>query len=481
MEEGASNPKVSVKTLVLNNKGKKLFEYEGFLKTSPAAFKDNDDYIKKTARAVDIGGTLKRDIDSFENQLEENHLTEDETKTLGKKLKSLKDDLKIWQSLGSSEKKLKGLALLLPGTLQGNEAAFLPNIKKVDPENPQKVVRLTSVNLEDVIKAIDEEGTVKRSKNMKFVPIKDLGATGLAVLKKFMTVPEYKKRVDKGFFMTVMHPGGGYGEVDIKLKDDTRVSIETNESGHKLHQNILTNSPEPERLGAMGASVKKALSNYAEKIGITNPAEIDEIIKTGAGQMTTSPQIRLHNKNNGQAINILLNTGIYEASNQGPQSTLLTVKAEGMDVFHKASKYVVDSFANNIAVGAISKITEGVNVVAVSGPLAMGLDKTIKTNPELYEATDMRTLVFKFIDRNAKNDETIKDNIKRCGFDIVCDERVSVKNNTEGGAMLLKGKVKTFARRGEWIDVPLKSFKQHDKTIFEQIQIVAKQTLKKIR
>lgn len=498
LENGASNPQISTKGSVLVNEyvtvfGQrimkkfwkdpvKLFGMDGFLKDTAEPFKDNQDYMQKIASAADVEDFLKRRLRDVNAQLESNNLSEKEDADLEYKAEKLRGKLKKWKELPAREKRLEGLALLLPGTVENNKATYIPNIKRVKqtaeitPESPEKTVRLTNVNLIETIEEIKNQGSIEVAKKVKFIPAKDLAATGVAVFEKFANDYKYKHYIKDGLAMTVIHPGGGYGDVDIDVRGSL-VNIRTNEIGHDYKHNILNGKQE--RLGAIGASVPKVLSNFAEKIGITSKEDIETIKKTGLGEMATSPQVRLNNKNHSRAIDILLQTGVYELVGKGQDNTLLKVKPEAMETYNTATKYVVDSYANNLAVASIPKIAKSNQLVVLSGPMTMGINESIMNAPELYGAKDLRELTFNFIARNTKGDETIADNIGK--FNIICDKNISVKNNTRGGEMLLTGKVITHPNRGQWLDLPLKDFVKKDKTIIDKAKIITKQAIRKIR
>jgi len=229
----------------------------------------------------------------------------------------------------------------------------------------------------------------------------------------------------------------------------------------------------------MGASVPSLLNNYAQQIGITNKDDLEIIKKTGVGEMATSSQVRLSNKNCEKAIEVLLQTGIYEQIGKGPDNTLLSIKPEALETYNKATRYAVNSYANNIAVASIPKIAKSNQLVILSGPMTMGINESIQNAPELYGAKDLRELAFKYIAENTKGDETIADNIGK--FDIICDKRVSVKNNTRGGEMLLTGKVITHPNRGQWLDLPLKDFVKSDKTVIDTVRVLGKKALRRLK
>ncbi len=454
---GASDPRGSLKVLVQDNKGKDMFEYNGFVNDSVKGFENNDDFIRKIAQAIDVEGLIDNDIKVIKTQLADNSLSDDLKENLNNKLDKLQSNKKMLQNRSSAEKKLTGFALLLPGTLQGKMALFLPNLKRKDESDPTKLVRLTEINLNKVLNEVESQGKVKVAKDVKFIPVKDLAGTGLGVAQKIISHPEYSKRFSRGFFAAIVQTGGGFGAVDVKLMQNSKVNIETNECGHDIYFNILNGKKQ--RLGKMGASTKDIIRNFSEKMGIIDTDNVKALISTGLGQLATNTQIRLNNLKDSEAIKVLLSTGCYDIVNKDSQSVLLKVNSNSIEKFMNASKYALHSYVNAIAVYAITRINRGANLFVISGPLAMGLNETISQNPKDYEAKNLRELIYKYIDINDDLDETRINLAKYNKFDIVCDKAVSVANNTSGGALLLAEKIKAFSRRGEWMSVPIKILK----------------------
>lgn len=453
---GASDPRGSMKILVQDNQGKDLFEYKGYVNNTIKGFESNDDFTNKIAKAVDVESLLKKDIVSVGNQLKRNHLSAEEHEKLTEKLDDLKRKQNILKNQSKEDKKLTGFALLLPGTLQGHIALIMANLKKIDKTAPGGLSSLIKVDLDNIITKIRENGKVEIADNFKFMPVKDLSGTGLGIAAKIANSPEYGYRFTKGFYAVAVQTGGGFGAVDIKLKSDNEVDIETDECGHDLYHDDKTGKEL--RLGKLGASTGSVIENFATSLGITNPADQKALTQTGMAQLATQKEIKLNNEKDEAAIKVLLDTGMYEIADKRSETTIVKVKDDSIADFNKASRTAVRAYAYALALHAITKIDRGANLYVVSGPLAMGLNNTIKDDPEVYGADDMRDLIFKMIDSRVGNDVTC--NIMREGhdFDIVCDKSMSVADNTSGGSLLLEDNANLFARRGEWLKVPTEAF-----------------------
>lgn len=481
---GASDPRGSLKILVQDNQNNDLFEYKGFVNDTTAGFEDNDDFVKKIAQATDVETLIAKDQETIKTRIIQNNLSADEKEKLFEKLNELEINKKILQNRTPQEKKLTGLALLLPGTIQQKTALFMANLKKVDPNAQGGVSSLTNVNLDKVIAEIKAQGKVKLADRFDikkdFVPCKDLAGTGIGIAKKIANHSIFKDRFDKGFFGVAVQTGGGFGAVNIKLKQDSRVSIETDESGHDLYYDPKTGKEI--RLGKLGASTGSVIENYATKMGITATDDIEALKKTGMAQLATDEEIKLNNAKDAAAIEVLKKTGAYDITNAGLANTTLKVKNSHLATFKDATSYSIGAYADTLARHAITKINRGANLYVVSGPLAMGLNRSIKADPQNFgtDVKDMRDLILKSIDSHIKNDYTPNALREANHFDVICDPSLSVDNNTSGGSLLISKNARKkmdVARRGEWMDVPLDVLKTKGNNIFT---VIKTNTAKKI-
>ena len=126
---GASDPRASLKVKYQDNNGKDLFVYKDFLNDTTAGFKDNNDFVKKIANVLDIGGVLDKSIKSKEKQIKAPNISDVRRAEIEKGLAELKEKKAAFDSQTPEDKKLTGVALLLPGTIQENVALFMANIR----------------------------------------------------------------------------------------------------------------------------------------------------------------------------------------------------------------------------------------------------------------------------------------------------------------------------------------------------------------
>jgi hypothetical protein len=452
IEGGGSNKKLgSLKELVQTNSGQDLFTITGTINDDPKGFHGNDHFNKLIADAADVQKHLERDIKNYKKQIQEDHMLPEEEKKVKSKLAETEKNLKTWNELPSKEKPITKLALLLPGTIRGKVASFLPNLLKTDGN------RLEGVKLCGSIREMRKRNLLAKTFDTQkdFVPLKDLGATGVEIASLIVNNPIYSKKATKGFFAVAVHPGGGFGSVDIRFREGgKRITMETNESGHDRYFDPRTGKES--RLGEMGASVGSVIENFATKFGIKNNDDIQALRATGNAMMVTQSKISLKTANDAKAIEALLNTGAYKVINRNTMKTVLKLKDTETERFNQATKSAIDSYAYAISVHANQKIDMGANLLVVSSPLTMGLNDQIKKNPSMFDGVkDMRELILKKIDEKIGADQSCSRLIKDNNFDVICDAQMSIKDNTKGGALILAGKT-SFERRGEWIEVSRK-------------------------
>lgn len=431
-----------------------LFNIKGFVNNNPKGFKNDHDFSGKVAKSIDIEGLINRQIKLKQKELNKTSSDLDKLEIEGE-LKELNAKKDILQGLTKKDKKISKISLFLPGTLQEKTALFMANLKQQNGES------LINVDLKEILTEVKDQGKVELSKgfNMSkdFILAKDLAATGAGVANNVAKHPSYAHRFTKGFFLVAVHPGGGFGSVDVKVKGDNYdsiVDIETDEGGHDLFPNKRIATGE-ERLGAQTVSAKTVIKTFAEELGMEKE-DVETLMKTGNAQITTQEQIKLNSRKTSKAIEVLKKTGIYDIVEENKEFTTLKIKESKKDIFETAFYKAADTFADTLSYHAITKINRGCNLYALSSPLTMGINEKIIKNPKIFgeNITDLRSLVFYHIDRKVGNDNSCNILRKANNFDIVCDKAISIPDNTPGGKLILDGEAQ-LVRRGEWLQIKL--------------------------
>jgi len=411
--------------------------------------------------------TMKRELVNIEKRLADENSSEILQAKLKVDKQKLLKKLKIYANRTKKQRKIGGITMFLPATVQEKTIQIMPNLKDIN-NKPFEMV-----NLEPVIEGMKQTGMTfedgfKISKH--FMPLKDLAASAASVASKLAKDPVYADELKKGFYSAVVHCGGGFGAATL-ISDGEDIQIRTSECGHDAAISNVTGKEI--RLGAVGASTPMVIENYSTEIGVKNPDEIKALRSTGMAQMATQKSVNLQTKEHTKAIMALLKTGVYELGGKGSETT--TLKVKDFKKFEKGSNRAIEAFADNIAQYAISRINRGFNAIFVSGPLAMGLDAKIKEEPIQISTKDeqgkaiktecknMEEAVWARINARAAEDKTITGYKRISNFKIVCDMAFSVKNNNEAGAAFLSGETKALLRRGEVVTFPIDVLKDLSK------------------
>ena len=206
---GASNPKGTLKITAITDAGKKIFKEKSansYLNDTVNGFNGAQDFINKVAKII------KR---THERIL-------------------LRDKSGVFP-MSNKEKLLTGVTVFVPGTtcaLSGehNGIAFMPNLRDKND------IALSNIDFAEYIENLKntpkEESGINVSPDFKMIVTKDLGGTGVALAQM---LAKQNKLKEGDYIMGVM-TGGGFGSVDIKVKNNN-VEFETSESSSYIAGN----------------------------------------------------------------------------------------------------------------------------------------------------------------------------------------------------------------------------------------------------
>ena len=284
----------------------------------------------------------------------------------------------------------------------------------------------------------------------------------MGIAKILANHPNFKDKFNRGFYAVGVMTGGGFGSVDINVLNDNKVMIRTSESGHNLAFDPI--EKKVLRLGKLGASAKCVIENYSEALGIKDENKLKALINTGDARIATNEEITLKTDKDAIAIETLLETGVYKVKEKLDGKTVLQVDSsdpENIQKFKNAQRSAINEYVDAIAQHAITKINEGADLMILTGPLALGLNKTVANDPENFNGRDsLRDLIMDKIDSYVKNDITCTILREEHGFDILCTDEINLPDNTVAGPILLDDKTSMFARRGEWITISTDALKE---------------------
>ena len=106
-----------------------------------------------------------------------------------------------------------------------------------------------------------------------------------------------------------------------------------------------------------------------------------------------------------------------------------------------------------------------INKVVLVGPFAQGLNRRIMEDSEDYGAKDLPDLIMQKIKTNIDAKHVDLPSTRRLmelyGFEIICDPKINIANNTDAGDILLDKNLSFTPNRGSWFSIPLDTIKQY--------------------
>ena len=436
---GASSPKVTAKCLVTTDDGKPLYFKDGFyLHNTIRGFKNGNAFIDRVAHLVKntYNETLQR---------------------------SQKGEF----ALPGDEKKLSGVSIFIPGTTmtkgKDDVIAFMPNIKDTEGNS---LVNIDFSEYENELKT--GKLPIEVSDDFELFVTKDLGGTGLGLAK----VMGEKGMLKEGDYIMGIMTGGGFGSVDVKVKDG-RVEIETSESS-----SYLTASPKDgklEKLGRLGVSVKSHINHFCNELDVPELAKDSPLRKAmiAAGDARIVEQNAMHVKDDELVKIFESEEGkkLFRVKEEKPNETVFEIKDDD-EAFAKrllaARISSIKDYAAAISLISVNKINDCLNKIVLVGPFAHGVNSYVKEHPEQFsgdpeyqgdEIKDLPDLIKHEVNNRISpegvdlpSSRWLKDLYH---FDVICNKDINFSDNTYAGELLLDPELKFVENRGSWFSFPL--------------------------
>lgn len=474
MDIGASNPKGTLKIKAISEAGKTILKETGpnsYVNNTVKGFKNVQDFIDKIAKII--------------KRTHERVLLKDQS---GEFLLDEKDKL------------LTGVVMFVPGTTfaisgKPNGIAFMPNLRD---ENDKALTNVDFEQYESNLKSLpkDTTGIDLDKDNFKMVVTKDLGGTGIA-LAKILAKQNMLKEGD--YIMGVM-TGGGFGSVDIKVKNNI-VEFETSESssyiagnygayekvGKIIDETLKSKNPDKYfenlkennyrqlkndiqvlgKLGRQGVNVKSHIGTFCTEIG--RPDLFKLLQAVGDARIVEMNRLCVSEKDKDlleQLRNLKNEFTEIESTTDGKIAFKMNEDFFGKDLLKKARTTAVNDYANSISLISINKINDCVNKVVLLGPFAHGVNQYVKTHSEDFNgAKDLPDLIKKHIETNIDEKHvdlpSTEQLMKLYGFEIICDKDINITDNTAAGEIFLDPKFKFVSNRGSWFSMPLQYLKKY--------------------
>ncbi len=472
MDIGASNPKGTLKITALSDAGKVILRENtpnSYLNDTVKGFDGAKDFVNKLYKVV------RRTYDRvlLKSKSGEFPLTE-------------KDAL------------LSGVAIFVPGTTYAlgenkHEIAFMPNLKDRDGNS------LTNINFSEYKKELSKQerkdGPMKINKDdFKFVVTKDLGGSGVALARLMAK----KKMLKEGDYIMGVMTGGGFGSVDIKVKNNY-AEFETSESSsyvagnYEVYDKIsgiidkTLNSSDPTKLlesykenhyqklkdnlqilgklGRQGVNVKSHIETFCKEI--ERPDLLKLLQAAGDARIVEMNRLCVSEKDSELLEKFRALKDDFteiESTTDGKIAFELNENVLGKEKLKNARTTAVNAYANAVSLISINKINDCVNKVVLLGPFAHGVNQYVKTHREDFNgAKDLPELIkhkiITNIDENHIDLPSTRRLMKLYNFEIICDNDLNFSDNTAGGDIFLNPKFKFIKNRGSWFSVPLSALK----------------------
>lgn len=452
---GASNPKGTMKVLAISDDGTELYKKSGYVNTTIDGFTDSDAFIKRIAHHV---------------------------KKTHKKVRDMDD--KGILNLSANDRKLSGVAIFVPGTtmVKGKKdtIAFMPNLRD---KQGNSLVDIDFSKYEKTLKTKPKEETgihINKSK-FEFIATKDLGGAGLSIAKILSSRGELKE----GDYIMGIMTGGGFGSVDIKVKDK-KVEIETSESSSYL--TASPNGGQLNKLGRLGVSVKSHINHYCDNLGLPELAEGSvlrkALLNAGDARIVADNEIHLKNKTDDDLIETFVESPLFRIKESDNKSTIIEMVNDDPEFAAKMQKAKISSikdYAEAISLISVNKINDCLNKIVLVGPFAQGLNRYVKEHPEEFAIPEGKE-----VDKSGKVhkinglDDLIEYEVAKridevdlpssrwlsqlYDFEVICDKEINFPNNTFAGDLLLNPKLKFIKNRGSWFSIPRTELPQPENT-----------------
>lgn len=342
------------------------------------------------------------------------------------------------------ENLLKNLAIFLPSYTSNNRAFYLPNYRNFENK------ALKDVDFTNLKEKLVENG-IKIAPDMQFKILQDALGTGLAMTKKLYENDMLKE----GRYYTACITGGGCGISNIEVVDKDKVVIKSSGSS------CLSQSLALQKVSKAGASAPALIENFCKAMGF-NDEIIEDIKACQKAEFTLSETVNYpKNVKTEKLKKKLLETKHFIVTYEDDENFTLKVKDEHKEKFDTARRNAIDKYCLALARLAIIKKNEGSNGMIVTGTVAKAVNKAGEENYGCGVGQwVMQHLAQSF---NSFELDKMQDTYQ---FEVMCDERFFIDNNTECREFVHLAEP-ISADRGNWLKLDMKNLKPNNQTFEE--------------
>lgn len=381
---------------------------------------------RESTTVNDLGKSKFLDSSDFINQI---------VKKIGRVQRDGKPVLKKLQ-MDDVENAIKNVTIFLPSYTSNNFAFYLPNHKNINNKP------LKDLDFRDFKQRLVESG-VEVAPDIKIKVVQDAMGTGLAMTKRLYDLGMLKE----GKYYTACITGGGCGISNIEMHDSEKVIIKSSGSGY------LSQSLSLQKVSRAGASAPAVIDNFCRAMGM-NDELIEEIKACHKAEFTMADSCTFpKNVKTKQLKELLLESGKYELRKEDDESFTIKVKDADKHKFNIARRNAIDKYCLALARLAIIKKNEGSNGMIVTGKLAHAIDTTAK---RVYKQ-GIADWTMQHLSQSFNSYELDKMQTTY-HFEVMCDDRFFIDNNTECNELAHLSEFVDPAR-GNWLKLDVKHLK----------------------
>lgn len=399
---------------------------EGSCKMRYETTEDTQPILTEDTTVNDLGKSRFVDSSDFKNHL---------IRRIGK---VQKDGRRIVKEKGyePSENAIRNVTIFLPSYTSDNYAFYLPNHRNIN-DRPLK-----DLDFRNLKKQMIDSG-LEVAPDMKFKVIQDAMGTGLAMTQRLYDNGMLKE----GSYYTAVITGGGCGISNIEMPDSEKVIIKSSGSRYFIQGNNMV------KVSAEGASAPTFIKNFCKSMKM-NDELIEDIKSCHKAEFTTSEVSKLpRNVKTEKLKDLLLESGMFEINDKNPNYIITKVKDEYRTEFDRARRHAIHQYCLALAgLGSIKK-NEG-NGMIITGKFARALDAVARK----HYKQGLADWTMRLMAQSYDSYEIEKMQQAAYHFEVMCDDRFFIDNNTECGKLAHKAEF-VNPIRGNWLKLDVKHLK----------------------
>ena len=397
---------------------------EGSCKILYSISEDGTPIIKTDTTVNEIGQPTFKDSDDFIDHIVKKigKVQEEGRKKISKK------------GVSEEENAIKNVAIFLPSYTYDNYAFYLPNHKNIDGKP------LKDLDFRDLKSRMTESG-VEVAPGMKVKVMQDALGTGLAMTQRLYD----EGMLTEGKYYTAVITGGGCGIANIEVPDIEKVIIKSSGSRYFVQGDEMV------KVSAKGASAPSFITNFCKRMKM-NDELIDEIKSCHKAEFATSEEVSLPADVKTTKLGSLLDESkMFDVDMSNPEVVNIKVKEKYLSRFDDARRNAISKYCKALAgLGSIRK-NEGSNGMIITGKFAKAIDATAKK----YYKSGIAEWIMGHMAQSYDAYELEKMQQAAYHFEVMCDKRFFIENNTECGKLAHSAEF-INPLRGNWLKVYMK-------------------------